>query len=227
MYSRHRAGPERRESEPRTYLVKTLMKRLNWLLRYGVGYKLVNTRPDGFVRVHDILTSRGLRGYDMASFQEIMKLDFLRRFELRWEFCGHLCAKELFVRLAKEEMKIPVEGVDRGNKKIARITNLPPVAQYTLTPDRWSDISHHGIPKAAGNLIHLHAIRNNPLEVDYSLSNCVILVDIDTHAAFYAGISFYIAKNKDLVTEGDPNGVLPPIYFKKAVKVAYECHQLV
>ena len=55
----------------------------------------------------------------------------------------------------------------------------------------------------------------------------MVLVDIDIRAAFSAGIPFYIAKNDDFVTEGDSNGVLPPVYFKNAVKVDYECQRIV
>jgi hypothetical protein len=54
----------------------------------------------------------------------------------------------------------------------------------------------------------------------------VVLVDIDIRAAFSAGIPFYMAKNDDFVTEGDSNGVLPPVYFKNAVKVDYECQRI-
>jgi len=39
-------------------------------------------------------------------------------------------------------------------------------------------------------------------------------------------MSFYLAKNGDIVTPGDGDGILPPVYFKKAVKVKYESHQL-
>lgn len=63
--------------------------------------------------------------------------------------------------------------------------------------------------------------------VDYRPDGSKVLVTIDMHAAFYAGIPFYIAKNDDFVTEGDINGVLPPIYFKKAVKVEYECEPII
>lgn len=63
--------------------------------------------------------------------------------------------------------------------------------------------------------------------VNYGPRGSVVLVDIDIRAAFSAGIPFYMAKNDDFVTEGDSNGVLPPVYFKKAVKVDYECQRIV
>ncbi|KAF8629043.1 hypothetical protein AX15_003544 [Amanita polypyramis BW_CC] len=204
-----------------------LFRRLDWILRYGVGYKHVDVRPDGFVLVKDILALHKFHEYDMRSFRRLLRRDDLKKFELRNEPYSQSDVRQWFVRLAKGKMKIPVEGVDRGNKKILFIEHLPQVAQCTLTQDVWLSASHHGISRGADGLIHLHPVRPNALEIDYGSSCCVILLDVDVHAAFSAGISFYIARNDDIVTEGDVDGIIPPIYFRKAVKVECERQQLV
>ena len=42
-------------NDPRTRIEQVFRRRLDWVLRYGVGYEHVDVRPDGFVRVQQIV----------------------------------------------------------------------------------------------------------------------------------------------------------------------------
>lgn len=98
------------------------------MLRYGVGHKHVDVRPDGFVRVQQIVCLRRLLAtgalrrcsrlqlslprfykYNVPFFKRLVRSDHLKRYELRFELCELSGLKEWFIRLAKGEMKIPVK----------------------------------------------------------------------------------------------------------------------
>lgn len=106
-------------------LEQVFRRRLDWVLRYGVGYEHVDVRPDGFVRVQHIVCPRRWRSPPMLTslqlslprfykcnapfFRKLVRSDHLKRFELRFELCERSGYKEWFIRLAKGEMKIPVK----------------------------------------------------------------------------------------------------------------------
>ncbi|KAF8343509.1 hypothetical protein F5887DRAFT_1075855 [Amanita rubescens] len=170
------------------------------------GYQPENIQPDGFIRMKYILALPTFRKYSVELIRKIVDLDRMKRFELRRELCRESGIREWSIRLARGELEIPIKEVDRGNKRITHLSRLPPEAQCTLALEDWPFSRRHGLSKRAdNNLINLHPSQDNPFAIDYGPSGSVVVVDIDIHAAFYAGIAFYLAKNGDLVTSGDDN----------------------
>ncbi|KAF8637527.1 hypothetical protein AX17_002770 [Amanita inopinata Kibby_2008] len=85
-------------------------KDTTWLLRYGAKSVGLYVRPDGFVRIRDILGLWKYKDFDMEMFKKFAIEDERKRFEVRYESYGRLgmSAEEWLVRVVSRNIVMPV-----------------------------------------------------------------------------------------------------------------------
>lgn len=200
----------------------------------GHGARSLDMRPDGYVRVRDMLNMPSFQTMSLETFLHFIKSN-PKHFQLAYQPDGEdLDMKIPWVRA----VRLTIPGVDLGLRRILRHNSFP-TAVYHTSLTNWERTRTHGILSTADGFIRLLTESNpNVVEETVSLthpserlvaegtrnfSRCIICVYISIQKALSSGIKLYFSRKGDeVLTKGDRNGVISPTLFTKAIKVETE-----
>ncbi|EEB92770.1 hypothetical protein MPER_08674 [Moniliophthora perniciosa FA553] len=198
---------------------------MSWLLRHAAQSQGIKIRPDGYVRVNDLLSYYLFKHHNINSLQALLRYDPKHRFEFKEEEGRWPGSKEWLVR---HQGGHTIKGVLTSAK---RITSFPKssAAIYCTDIQTWKTFSEHGIWSERGDeLIHLARKVPEYEGVEAYNPSVRILISIDVEKAIHDGeIMFYKINDESLITDGDKRGCIAPKYFKEVVAVTWDKEVLV
>ncbi|KAL5008003.1 hypothetical protein ScPMuIL_013584 [Solemya velum] len=197
-----------RDDDP-TYF---LSKQLSFLLRHGAekaGYKLME---GGFLYVDEILKrQQNLRNFRVEDVEGVVKSNDKQRFTLeREDGSGRLKIR------ANQGHTLEVKNLDLT--PIRRKEDCPVVVHGTYF-SAWNCIKMEGLCRMDRN--HIHFAPGEPGEsgvISGMRKSCEVMIYIDIEKALQDGYEFFRSSNNVILTAGDKDGILPPLYFERAVQ---------
>ncbi|ORY92572.1 putative tRNA 2'-phosphotransferase [Leucosporidium creatinivorum] len=187
-------------------------KTLSYILRHGAAKESLVLRPDGFVRVEELMKRPKLKGCDMETLHRIVRDNAKQRFTIRSEPTGDGGAEELWIR-ANQGHSV-VESLEL--KEVASAEEVP-VMVHGTTYALWPVISKEGLKKMTRNHIHCAVGLSGDKAVTSGMRTTAnLFIYLDVAAMLADSIKIYTSTNNVLLTSG-VDGALPPKYFKQVV----------
>ncbi|KAH9975823.1 KptA family-domain-containing protein [Lactifluus volemus] len=190
-----------------------LSKSISWILRHGAKSEGIYMRPDGYVRITDLLASSRLSSYtlDLAALQSIVENDNKNRFKL---FKGPDDASPMDGEIwwIRANQGHSMKTVNLDLKPLLSAADIP-MAVHGTNRKAWESISTRGLSKMKRN--HIHLAQGIPGDgiISGMRNSSQVLIYIDVQKALDAGITFFLSENGVVLTEGDERGFLSPEYF--------------
>ncbi|CAE6482745.1 unnamed protein product [Rhizoctonia solani] len=200
-------------------------KTLSYILRHGAAKERLTIRPDGYVRVPELLARPKLKELDLPGLLKIVADDQKQRYQLG-------------VQKGSEDLNDPILPIpptqapdpptllwiraNQGHTLKVDDLETKPIADpsevicavHGTTLKAWESIREQGLSRMRRNHIHLATGRPGASGVTSGMRNSSqILIFIDIAAAMAAGILFHLSANGVILTAGDSNGFLSPVYF--------------
>jgi 2'-phosphotransferase len=130
-----------------------LSKTLSWILRHGAKSEGLYMRPDGYVRVSDLLASPRLSQLDLAGLQRIVENDSKKRYMLlKGPDDTAPTAGDVWWIRANQGHSLKEVKLDL--KPILSATDIP-MAVHGTNRTAWGSISVQGLSRRTRNHIHL------------------------------------------------------------------------
>ncbi|KAH8832868.1 KptA family-domain-containing protein [Flagelloscypha sp. PMI_526] len=192
-------------------------KSMSYILRHHAASEGVPMRPDGYVKVTDLLANPRMRALniDFDTLKEIVASNNKQRFALLHEpdplVPDDEDSGEWFVR-ANQGHSIKTIQVEM--KEVLSLSDIPTgIAVHGTLRTHWNKISTQGLSRMNRNHIHIAQglSRKDAISGFRASSDIFIYIDIDKAVA--SGIKFYLSENGVVLAEGDENGFIPPEYF--------------
>ncbi|KAF9290355.1 tRNA 2'-phosphotransferase 1 [Mortierella alpina] len=203
-----------RNRAPRTVSPKVrLSKALSWLLRHNAESQGVAIRPDGYVKLKDVLNHSKFKGFTLDDILEVVDTCDKKRFQILEDANGN---KE-YIRAVQGHSMDQV--AELGLEEITDASQLPIVIHGTML-SKWPLIAEKGLSKMNRNHIHMAVGLPGADGVISGMRNsCNLHIHIDTALAIKDGIKFYKSTNSVILSDGKGgDGFIPPRYFAKVVK---------
>jgi len=162
-------------------------------------------RPDGYVKVTDLLQNHRLRDLSLLSLDEIVKNDPKQRYSL---------IHESDIWLIRANQGHSMETVQMELQPVTSAKMIP-MAVHGTTRQAWRSISTQGLSKMTRNHIHLAQGIAGQEVISGMRKSSQILIFIDIPKALDSGLKFYLSTNGVVLSEGDENGFIAPAYFKR------------
>ncbi|GAA5966302.1 hypothetical protein JCM8115_004821 [Rhodotorula mucilaginosa] len=189
-------------------------KTLSYILRHGAAKEGLKLRPDGFVRVEDLMKRPKLKGCDMETLERIVRDNAKQRFTLQAEPTGPDGADELWIR-ANQGHSVKVEALEL--KPVERAEQVPVMVHGTYFR-LWPAIEKEGLKVMTRNHIHCAiGLAGESGVISGMRTNCDLFIFLDVAQLLADGIAIYTSTNNVVLTAGI-DGVVPPKYFAKVVK---------
>jgi len=186
-------------------------KTLSWILRHGAKSEGLAMRPDGYVKVTDLLANPKLKTLDLEALQEIVKADSKQRYDLVAEKAAD---SETGIWWMKANQGHSIKSVKLDLQPISSVSDIPTgVAVHGTTREAWESISTQGLSKMKRNHIHLAQGVAGDNVVSGMRTSSQILIFIDVQRALDDGIKFFLSNNGVILTEGNEEGILGTRYF--------------
>ncbi|KAF9956711.1 tRNA 2'-phosphotransferase 1 [Mortierella alpina] len=203
-----------RNRGPRTDSPKVrLSKALSWLLRHNAESQGVAIRPDGYVKIKDVLNHSKFKGFTLDDILEVVDTNDKKRFQILEGPNGN---KE-YIRAVQGHSMDKV--AELGFEEIADASQLPIVIHGTMF-SKWPLIAEKGLSKMNRNHIHMAVgLPGADGVISGMRKSCNLYIHIDTAMAIKDGIKFYKSANNVILSDGKGgDGFIPPRYFAKVVK---------
>nr|GAT51417.1 tRNA phosphotransferase 1 [Mycena chlorophos] len=203
IFQRFTHGKTRRERE---YYWTT--RELSFLLRHGAFQQKLPMRPDGYVKVEDLLGHRSIAAHnlDVPTLRRLVDEDNKKRYKLQEEADG------LWIR-ANQGHSMPELVVEM--KPILSATEIPMAVHGTNAP-AWELIAKQGLSRMSRNHIHLAQGFEGKV-ISGMRKSASILVFVDVARALVAGIPFFLSFNGVVLTPGNEEGLLEPRFFSDII----------
>lgn len=191
-----------------------ISKTLSWILRHGAKSEGLYMRPDGYVRVSDLLASPRLSSptqLDLAGLQRMVENDSKKRYMLlKGPDDTSPTAGEIWWIRANQGHSL--KEVKLNLKPILSATDIP-MAVHGTNRTAWESIVVQGLSRRTRN--HIHLAQGVPEDgvISGMRQSAQVLIYIDMQKALEAGILFFLSENDVVLTEGDVRGFLSPEYF--------------
>ncbi|KAJ3745795.1 KptA family-domain-containing protein [Lentinula detonsa] len=185
-----------------------LSKTLSWLLRHGAQSEGLPMRPDGYVKVADLLENPKIKSQslDLVGLQQIVNADLKHRYSLVRE--------DDDVWWIKANQGHSIKAVKLDLKPVLSIEDIPSrTAVHGTTKAAWQSISSQGLSKMTRNHIHLAQGVTGKNVISGMRKSCDIFIFINIPKALTAGIKFFLSDNGVVLTEGNDKGFLGPEFF--------------
>lgn len=205
-----------------------LSRTLSWILRHGAASEGIPMRPDGFVKVEDILRNSRIQTFGLTSDQlkDIVRDNAKQRFSLMLELAdgtivGYAAVEgdgsaEGGVWWIKANQGHSISTIKVEMKPILVLEDIPSkLAVHGTTRNAWNIIQKEGLYKMKRNHIHLAQGVGGDNVISGMRKSSQILIFIDIQKALDAGIKFELSDNGVVLTEGDERGYLKPDYFSR------------
>jgi len=194
---------------------RAVSKKLSWILRHHAVELGLQMRPDGYVRVEDLLRLDLLKSFrppiTFEQIQRVVASNDKQRFGLIRE------GDTWFIRAHQGHSGLQATHLD-DEKALTRIedASLYPFCIHGTTRDAWKLILSSGGLKTMGRR-HIH-FSSKPFGSSEIISGMrrtsKVLIYVNLAAAMSEGIKFYLSSNDVILTEG-VDGALPAKYFSK------------
>ncbi|KAJ3729976.1 KptA family-domain-containing protein [Lentinula guzmanii] len=184
-----------------------LSKTLSWLLRHGAQSEGLPMRPDGYVKVANLLENPKIKSQslDLAGLQQIVNADLKHRYSL-------VCEDDVWWIKANQGHSIKAVKLDL--KPVLSIEDIPSrTAVHGTTKVAWQSISSQGLSKMTRNHIHLAQGVTGKNVISGMRKSCDIFIFINIPKALAAGTKFFLSDNGVVLTEGNDKGFLGPEFF--------------
>ncbi|KAH7335499.1 KptA family-domain-containing protein [Rhizoctonia solani] len=200
-------------------------KTLSYILRHGAVKERLTIRPDGYVRVPDLLARPKLKELDLPGLLKIVAADQKQRYQLGVQKGPEDPNAPILPIISTQAPDPPAPLWIRANQgHTLRVDGLEtkPIADpsevacavHGTTLKAWESIKEQGLSRMLRNHIHLASGRPGASGVISGMRNSSqVLIFIDVAAAMAAGILFHLSANGVILTAGDSNGFLSPAYF--------------
>ncbi|CAO3649187.1 unnamed protein product [Cunninghamella echinulata] len=192
-------------------------KILSYILRHGAQKEKLNIRPDGFIKVSELLARPKLKDITLEQLKYIVEHNDKQRYHLQRipESTNNNDNNDdcLYIRANQGHTLKSINQIE-----LEMITSALPVAIHGTTLTNWSLIQQSkGLSKMNRNHIHLATGLPNDTSVKSGIrTSSQVYIYIDMEMALKDDITFYKSKNGVILTEGI-NGILPLKYFKSVV----------
>ncbi|KAG5647162.1 hypothetical protein DXG03_001117 [Asterophora parasitica] len=186
-----------------------LSKSLSWLLRHGAKGEGLPMRPDGYVKVTDLLENPKLKGQalNLDKLKEIVAADAKKRYDLK---------EEVGVWWIRANQGHSMKTVKLDFKPILSVSDIPTgVAVHGTSKKAWELISKEGLSKMKRNHIHLAQGVAGDNVISGMRNSSQVLIFIHIQKALDAGIKFELSDNGVVLTEGNKTGILPTEFFER------------
>lgn len=191
----------------------TLSKRLSWLLRHGAIKEQLSMMSDGFVPVSEVLNHR--------IFKEKLSVDGLKRLvknndKQRFTLCTSADG-ELLIRANQGHSIQAVTDLEltRINGKVDVPGGFVVHGTYEHC---WPSIVNQGLSRMSRVHIHFCAYEPDDKRIISGLrKSAQIYIYIDVDKAIKDGIPFFKSANDVILSPGNEEGFIKPVYFLKVV----------
>ncbi|EMD39185.1 hypothetical protein CERSUDRAFT_112859 [Gelatoporia subvermispora B] len=205
-------GSAKLRGHPRDSPEVRVSKTLSWILRHGSKSEGIPMRPDGYVRVDDLLKSPKLQELTFDMLQGIVKNDSKGRYNLMSEPDSKDPAQEIWWIRANQGHSIKTVVLELN--QITSVDDIPTgIAVHGTSKKAWESIREQGLSKMKRNHIHLAQGVAGSGVISGMRNSSQILIFIDVQKALDAGIKFHLSANGVVLTEGDAKGFLKPEFF--------------
>ncbi|KAF5383667.1 hypothetical protein D9615_003785 [Tricholomella constricta] len=193
-----------------------LSKTLSWLLRHGAKGEGLPMRPDGYVKVTDLLENPKLKGQalDFEGLKDIVKADLKKRYDLTEDAEG--------VCWIRANQGHSMKAVKLELKPIISVSDIPTgVAVHGTSKKAWELISKQGLSKMKRNHIHLAQgvagdnVISGGCFLALTVPSSLNAVSTTLKKALDAGIKFHFSDNGVVLTEGNEAGILSCEFFER------------
>ncbi|KAF9994063.1 tRNA 2'-phosphotransferase 1 [Entomortierella chlamydospora] len=200
--------------------VVRLSKALSWLLRHNAESQGIAIRPDGYVKIQDVLRHPKFKGYTLDDILQAVETSDKKRFQILDDGSGN---KE-YIRAVQGHSITKV--AELGFEEIVD-PSLIPVAVHGTMHSKWNLISSQGLSKMARNHIHMAVGLPGANGVISGMRNsCNLYIYIDTTKAIQDGIKFYKTSNNVILSDGkNGDGIITREYFKRVVNSSGQAHR--
>ncbi|OSD04883.1 hypothetical protein PYCCODRAFT_1443678 [Trametes coccinea BRFM310] len=190
-----------------------ISKTLSWILRHGSQAEGLAMRPDGYVRVGELLQRPKLRELSFEALQDIVRNDAKSRYSLVLEADPQTGEESWWIRANQGHS---LKSVVLDYEPIRSASEIPTgIAVHGTTRKAWESIKEQGLSKMTRNHIHLAQDVAGSGVVSGMRNSSQILIYVDVQKAIDAGIKFCISANGVVLTEGDERGFLAPQFFSR------------
>ncbi|TFK69324.1 hypothetical protein BDN72DRAFT_768167 [Pluteus cervinus] len=187
-----------------------LSKTFSWLLRHGAQADGLPMRPDGYVKVTDLLENPKVKSQSVTfeKLQELVKADSKQRFDLVLE--GSEGSEGIWIIKARQGHSIQEVKVDF--KPVIVISDIPTgIAVHGTTRVAWESIAKQGLSKMQRN--HIHLAQGVGADIKSGMrKSSQIFIYINVQKALDDGVKFFLSDNGVVLTEGE-DGFLATKYF--------------
>ncbi|KAG0305960.1 hypothetical protein BGZ98_003224 [Dissophora globulifera] len=210
--NRRNRGPPRSDSP-----TVRLSKALSWLLRHNAEAQGVAIRPDGYVKIQDVLAHSRFKGYTREDVLAVVDANEKKRFQILQGADG----TAEYIRAVQGHSIVSV--ADLGYEEITNAAQVPTAIHGTMF-SKWQLIHAKGLSKMSRNHIHMAVGLPGADGVISGMRNkCDLYIHIDTANALKDGIRFYRAENNVILSDGkNGDGIIAPAYFARVVRSSGE-----
>ncbi|KAJ7288336.1 KptA family-domain-containing protein [Mycena rebaudengoi] len=190
-------------------------KTLSWILRHGAKSEGLPMRPDGFVKVTDLIANPRLNTLSLEALKEIVKADKKQRYDLIFE--QDASGEEgVGIWWMKANQGHSMKSVQLELRPILSVSDIPSgIAVHGTTKQAWESISIQGLSKMKRNHIHLAQGVKADNAISGPRASSQVFIFVDVQRAIDAGIKFFLSDNGVVLTAGDERGFLAPQFFER------------
>lgn len=196
----------------------------NLLRHSGKGKdKHVSSRPDGYVRVYDMLQHLQWYNVNLDEFRDFLAKTQPGRFQFTLEPDAHCSLDPQRLWWMRKATYPKKQNIDLAQKRILRPDQLPH-AVYKAPASEWGELKNCGIRptiRRKKGLIVLSP-RDYIEENTDPVNTSFIYISLDVEKALRAGVDFYKSRQANILSPGDRTGVIRPSLFKDVTQVDIE-----
>lgn len=190
-----------------------LSKKLSWLLRHGAVKEGLHIKPDGFVKVQDILDHENYKNcFTMDVLQKLVADDQKQRYTLRRN-----ASTDYYEIRANQGHTLKEIRDEECLKPIVSYEGLP-LAVHGTYYRHWNSIKVNGLNRMTRNHIHFATSDSKSQNVSGFRSDCEILIYLNVKQVLESGhFKLYRSDNNVILCTGLEDGSIPKKYFAKVV----------
>ncbi|KAL0571673.1 NAD-dependent histone deacetylase sir2 [Marasmius crinis-equi] len=217
--------PPQNKPDPLHPHIRHLVHRLSWTLRRNAPTYGLGIRPDGYVRVRDLLRRREFRNLRPSRLIELLQGDPQHRFQFKEEY-AHWPGSDRKELLIRHHGRHIIKHVNIANKRVRSAKDIR-AAIFCTDMEGWESFRQYGIwSEEASELIRLVQKVPEHYGTEMSKTSTRVLISVDVERALKNHIMFFKTVDGSLVTEGDDQGCISPEFFKDVVALHWETQVL-
>ncbi|KAI0077756.1 hypothetical protein K474DRAFT_1642794 [Panus rudis PR-1116 ss-1] len=192
-----------------------ISKTLSYILRHGAQKHGLYVRPDGYVRVTDLLALQQFRLLDFPTLQKIVQSNDKQRYALLLDR-DEAAPQNGEIWWIRANQGHSIQNVELDLTPIKSIDDIPTkIAVHGTTRKAWESIRTQGLSKMNRNHIHLAQGVPGSGVISGMRQSSHILIYIDVQKALSYGIPFFLSANGVILSPGNRDGLIEPNFFEK------------